>query len=295
MTHRMPVSLLLAAALGSGAAHAVVLHPDAPSQGSITNPGAAVMAQWGGGSAVAIAPNWFISTLHQGGSVASNVTFNGITYDVVEQVQVYDPARPGDGYASPDQTDLVLWRVDSFGGGPSTLASYTPIASTITDNTAVTIGGFGATRSGAAQTFAGAPEDGVGQGYAVAGGGSLLWGTNTIEESELAELFLNNDNTPDARGLVYRADFDGPNGTAEASVGNGDSGGGWFVFDGGWKLAGLSHGVDHPLRAIFDPAENLYAVSVAEYAGQINATIPEPATLMLLGSGVGVMIGWRRR
>ncbi len=287
----LPGLLITAGLTCAAPVSGVVLHPDRAQPAS--HPPAEVMTSWAGGSAVAISPNWFVSTRHQGGNVGNSVTFGGATFTVVESVALVDPPRDGlNGLATDPQSefpsDAVLWRVDG------TLPAWTPVATAhVTTGTRVTIGGFGRTRSGTARL-----DSQNRLGYDVtSSGGTLTWGANHIESRRVVEfLFNDGDSAVDARAMAYTADFDSPDGgdVAEATLAQGDSGGGWFINDGGdWKLVGLSNAVEHPDRAIF--GEVLYAVALPDYAGSIHATIPEPGTLILLASGVGVMAGWRRR
>ena len=111
---------------------------------------------------------------------------------------------------------------------------------------------------------------------------------------------------------VFAFDFDGPSGNGpvggstlgnaiETTLGGGDSGGPSFVFqDGGYKVAGVNTFVAQfiggPAPALFDSAGG--GMIVSTYADWITSqVVPEPSTLLLLGSslfGLGAY-AWRRR
>jgi len=96
----------------------------------------------------------------------------------------------------------------------------------------------------------------------------------------------------------------------EAALAEFDSGGGFFLLDGGvWKVAGINRGTEHAGRSIFranladpdvpdgrDGPDEIDAVRVSTYAAQIAAAVPEPSTAAaLLIAGAGLLARRRRR
>ena len=251
--------------------------------------------QWGGNAAaIAVAPNWVLTTRHQDPSAAPDrtVTFGGQSFTALasEPDSVVDLS-----------VDLRLVRiVDSAGidaNLTSTLQAYD--GPPLTQGAAITLGGFGPTR--------GEP---VSDGFDHAGeennSNGLRFGTNTFERFDI-------DEDPDSpfEGLVRLvADFD-PAGeddafASEATAGAGDSGGAWLVNDNGiLAIAGLSHGIstqeDDPATPIDESAgadaffgQFLVASDATEFASTIN-TIPEPATAALLAAALPLIARRRRR
>ena len=71
-----------------------------------------------------------------------------------------------------------------------------------------------------------------------------------------------------SNGLVLYCDFDGITGQSECQGANKDSGGGWFIKDGGtWKLAGINFGVDTYEYGPPNPNSNGFRAAIYSGAG----------------------------
>jgi hypothetical protein len=168
---------------------------------------------------VPIAPYFFITAKHIGGSVGTVFDFHGDLYTTIA-------AHP-----SPN-TDLQIWEVDHSKPFPS----YAPLATAAGDvGTTATIMGRG-TRRG--------PEvivDDVLRGWRWGASDDVQrWGRNEVEgvinggpsEGQLLYCNMNNPGLPD-----------------ECHLSTGDSGGGMFVLENGlWRLAGINYSVEGPYR-----------------------------------------------
>ena len=296
----------------AGPAGAVVFHP-ATDALTVPGPSPDVVGRWNANaSAVAIGPNHIVSTRHQLGGVGTQVVFGGTTYVVVQDTPILNNDLT--------QADLRVARIETLGGAPANLTAFTPVrAAPVTTVTDFTLGGFGRGRG----TPLSATLNGVyGYEWAAEGNTNLRFGRNTIETTGLA-IDDRNDADPsnDFFTAVLGGDFDGPGAgiTGEAMPALFDSGGGWFVeaSPGVWEVAALSRGVGrHPLN-IFEAPEppepfdrSLFAsradaslpapdpfdgVRLSTYATAINAAVPEPAGLALLGAAGALLAGRRRR
>ena len=256
-------------ALAVGPAAGVVLHP--PSGGGQEQvppgqrPSDAVVGRWDGtGSCVAIGPSRVLTTRHQHGEVGLTVEIDGVAYVVSR-------------YFSHPRADLRLAEL-TLGGAPANLSEYVePYRQSDEVSQVLVIGGYGLGRGQELQT------DGMTYAYQWAPGpnDTLRWGRNRV------------DGTSTAYGgyttKVLVADFDDVGGgghvTYEAALGDHDSGGGWFVNDGGqWKLAGLSRGVEHfgysQFRDEDDPTirdpDTIDAVRVSTYTDWLDYVLAGP-------------------
>jgi len=262
-------------------ASALVLHPGDDPPNLLSTPLDAVVGRWGNNaSAVAIAPNYVITTRHQdlpASGVGIHVVFGGTTY-VVAQIIV-----------EPSGADLRIARLETLGGDPANLTSYLGIYDQTDEVTqGVVLGGFGEGR--------GANIGGT--GYVWSGvEGTQRWGANTIDNS------FDNQKSGDYTNDILVADFDSDaiGVYAEATLAAGDSGGGWFINDGGvWKVAALNQGVEvedenNPNQAIFTPAEELSGVRLSSYSSFINANIPEPTSGLAMLTAFALCAMRRRR
>jgi len=263
------VLLIIAVLIINSPAVAMVMHPDGEPPASWSDkPSDNILGRWGNnGSCVAIAPNYVITTRHQGGGVGTTVVIGGNSYTVS---QVWN-------HASADI------RIAKLAG--ANLTEYAGLYSA-TDEVGkeIVLGGYGKGRgddltSGSGKVY----------GYSWAGDDNqtLRWGTNTIDASAIRSSWGFTSET-------LRADFDIlSNGTDyEAAPAEWDSGGGWFVkVDDQWLVVALNAYVEHEDETWFmnprgglDP-DMFWGIRVSAYSDWINSIIPEPATLLLLSIG----------
>ncbi|MFP4054409.1 MAG: dockerin type I domain-containing protein [Phycisphaerae bacterium] len=187
------------------------------------------VGRWGSkGGCVAIGPNHVVTTLHLGGGAGTSVTIAGKALKVAE---VFDD--PG--------ADLRIARIATAGGAPANLTKYAPLY-TGSDETSINtfaLGGRGKVRGEELVS------DGCTYGYLWQDNSSQVWGLNRVDT-----LFVTSYNGE----TIYRlqADFDGPDDCCklprEATIADGDSGGGWFgLVNDRYVLIGLSMGAtSHP-------------------------------------------------
>ena len=135
---------------------------------------------------------------------------------------------------------------------------------------------------------------------------AVRWGTNAL--SNFGNPSLTTGSVNDGFGVsttvktLFTAGVSG-----EAQAAPGDSGGGLFYKRGsGWELLGIlitTSRFDGQPSAIFPSAipkdsavygNETFAVNLPTYRSQIVATIPEPASVALLGAGA-CLLGIRRR
>ena len=232
------------------------------------------MVRWStNGSAVAIAPNYIVTTAHQGFPAGTGYVYvSGTAYKFTA----------ADVHQHP-QADLRVVKISKLTGGPANLSSYVSVFDPSTDGSEVgreiAIGGYGRA-AGSTLTS----TTGVAYGYSWASGGNttLRWGANRIDD-QIEGLRFSSKTTD-----VLVGDFD-PMGRygavqGEAAVAMYDSGGGWFInVDGQWKVAGLSAYVEHsgeswfqepsaPSRATGDSNK---AVQLSSYTSFIYSTFAE--------------------
>ncbi|MBB6430134.1 PEP-CTERM sorting domain-containing protein [Algisphaera agarilytica] len=256
---------------------------------------------WGNNAAaIAVASGWVLTTRHQDSTTNPpdrTVVIDGMSYtaDVDNQI-LFD--------SGGTTVDLRLVPLVDGSGNPAELTSFVEVYDgniSALGSTVTAITGFGPT-IGATDT------DGFDWAGTLDNGNALNAGQNRINGFDTID-------TGTFSGMsVLVADFDeagtpGLNGAVEfeSTVSIGDSGGGWFINDGGtWKLTGLTHAValdgdddqnagttndDFDAQAFF--GQTLFAVDLRDYATTINA-IPEPTSLALLGAG-GLLAMTRRR
>jgi hypothetical protein len=300
-----------------GVSRAVINHPAEDALiPTIPQPPGAVVGRWdvdgaANASAVAIAPNFVLTTRHQAsGTVGSIVQFGGTRYRVA---QIDDIGT----------ADLRVVRItQEFSAAPANLSAFTPLFTGDDDGSPalpVTFGGYGRFRG---TTLLDPSNDPYGYNWDLDGDNNLLpdnvnvlpvrFGRNLIEGSDSVT------SPYPFPSDVLLADFDGPGvGGAvpgESAISEFDSGGGWFVevAPGDWRAAALSLGVDHTganmgqpgMRSLFAefsdadvPAPDLLAgVRLSSYANEINAIVPEPSAVALLAlGGASITARWRRR
>lgn len=270
----------------------VVLHPGAGDPNLVDwvdRPANDVVGRWGeNASCVAIAPNYVLTTRHQGGGVGTAVEIGGVTY-TVESVWNH----PNRAHPTQPEYSVVDLRVAKLHS--ANLSEYVDLY-TDTDEPNhsgyMAVGGFGLGRRKDGELTSGGKVYGYSwQNRSVYKNFTQRWGTNIVTAAQ------NNMTSSNGSGTIkYNLDivfsaFDDPGDTVyEASVAEFDSGGGWFIDDGGeWKLAGITRGVEHAsiaqawFRESADPNEldpdTIYAMRVSSYAGWIVSKLDVCATV----------------
>jgi hypothetical protein len=259
-------------------AMAIILHPAGePTASDIPDPN--FVGRWWhsnnrgyNGSCVAIGRNLAITTAHQGidvdpNGIVSKVEIGGITYSIDQY------------WTTPDNTDLRIVRLRH-----ANLTQYADIYTVSKPNERETgkevmIGGYGKSRLATLYTES---DPNIPYGYTWTGtpDGILRFCSNEVD------IFYTQDNSDDS----LQADFDSLDESGatefEGTVAHVDSGGGWFIDKGGWKLAGLTWGVETfiPNQAQFlNPStrlpwftpERLFAWRVSDHENWIDGIIAD--------------------
>ena len=168
---------------------------------------------------VPIAPHFFITAKHFGGSVGDVFDFHGDSYLTIA---IHD---------SPT-TDLRIWEVNH--GKP--FPTYAPLSSGVADlGATVSIFGCGAQR-GSPVSVSGEPK-------------GWEWGTTNYLKRWGKNVVTGTMDGGSSYGELLHCDFDSPGIADECHLSVGDSGGGMFVLENGlWRLAGIHLSVDGPFR-----------------------------------------------
>lgn len=294
---------------------AVVFYDTGDSSHNITAPtGAFVDSGWqyegtyGSYLGTMIAPQYFITAQHfgtQGTTFTQSSIFSGgadVTYNIDTTV------NGGTGYWDIMGTDFRIFKVQEY------FSTYAPLyTGSLEVGMIMEINGRGGPRG--ADVLVGATLHGWEAGVA---DGVARWGSNTVSGVYSSAI-----------GDLLMASFSASGTTEEATLSNGDSGGGVFIKDGGiWKLAGVNYSIDGRFdtnnivgdgsdfdAALFDrgglyqgsdsfgwsftpdlPLDNpssMYASRVSTSADAIMAItmVPEPgsALLMMLALSLGLM------
>lgn len=267
------LTILAVAVLAVCPAFAVVTNDTATSEAAPS--GAYAGFDWdgifqaGAKTLTAVDSYWVLSSRHAPLSVGSTFAGNGTTYTVQEVITHSASADPN----HTANADLSLMRVDK-----ALPVYYELYAGSVTTNgpnrTEVLILGTGHAKG----TITDNPSGLDNYTYDDNTTRQRRWGTNEIDEAAT----YNNDFSGSHDG--FRADFVLGDTSYEAGTADHDSGGGWFIDDGGtWKLAAATWAIGGV--APNPPYESSYAVDLRTYDLWINQTVPEPATLGLLGVG----------
>ena len=189
------------------------VNTNAPS-GSLADSGWQYEGQWSDFLATPIAPKFFLTAQHVGGTIGQVFVWNGFTYHTV-------------AFFDEPNTDLRIWQV------AETFPSYAPLY-TKTDEVGKRCVVFGR---------------GTDRGPAVLVNKATRgweWGnTNNIER--WGENVITRVVTNSGVGPLLAADFDRKGIPNECGLSHNDSSGGMFIEDGTtWKLAGINYTVDGP-------------------------------------------------
>ena len=280
--------------------------------GNFANSGWQYEGMYGSYLGTMIAPQYFITAQHFG-TQGSTFTYSGIFSGGADVTYHINTAANGcTGYWDIAGTDLRIFKIQE------TFAAYAPIY-TGSSETGLTIEINGRGGARGPDVFVG----GVLHGWQDTDpDGTARWGTNTVSGIYSSAI-----------GDLLMASFSA-NGTAEeATLSNGDSGGGVFVNDGGiWKLAGVNYSIDGMFdtnnivgdgtdfnAALFDrgglyqgsdsfgwtlipdlPLDNpssMYASRISTSAASIMSitAVPEPQPALLVALAVAAGLLQRRR
>ncbi len=258
-------------------------HNTTAPTGAMTNSGWQYQGLWGAYLGTPIAPKYFITAAHVGGSVGEVFHFNGEDY-------------PAAAMFSDPNSDLRLWRI--CGTFPD-YASLYPRG----DEAAKPVVVFGRGTQRGAEVVV---SDGITttlKGWQWGLGDSVQrWGTNLVTAIAPSG----------SLGDFLMCNFDADGGADEAHLSTGDSGGGVFIQDGAiWKLAGINYSVDGPFNtgtngpgfnaAIFDQsgfypggagawalqtagASAFYATRISSRTSWINSVVQADAMPRLLSA-----------
>lgn len=299
----------------ASSSYAVINHPiDDANAPLIPRPADAVIGRWGtNASAVAVAPNYILTTRHQAGGVGTTVVFDGNSYKVAQEIIV-------------GTADLRIARITlPDGTTPANLSSFVPVYSgSDAAPLTFTMAGYGRGRGTTLTTTGGA----YGYQWNSDGNTNLRFGQNIIDGNDTDSGTILG-NVPVTTDVLF-ADFDGPGRptsiTSESILSEFDSGGGWFVENGpgNWQVAALSRAVGHVgdnadnpntinlpsnpdpqpgNQALFASFQNaatnvpdyMDGVRLSSYRDFINANIPEPASGSLIVASMGLLGAMRRR
>jgi hypothetical protein len=194
--------------------------------GSLTDSGWQFQGLWGGFLGTPIAPKYFITAAHVGGSVGDSLVLNGVPYATTA---VFDDS----------DTDLRIWRI--CGNFPGFAQLYT---NNVEVGKSLVVFGRGAQRGTPVTTtnLFGTNTNGWFWGPA---DGVVRWGENVVESVVDGDGLLGGAGI----GEVLQVAFDPPpnSGLSECHLSVGDSAGAVFIQDGSaWKLAGINFAVDGP-------------------------------------------------
>ncbi|MGI8964554.1 MAG: trypsin-like serine protease [Limisphaerales bacterium] len=233
----------------------------------------------GGATGVYLGNRWVLTANHVG---AGSILLAGTNYN---------PSGSSVRLKNSNNTDadLLLYRIL----GSPLLPTIKISSNTPANGSSVTMIGFGRNRDPQITRWDNnwlEITNGTREGYKWAPGNTMRWGQNTI----IGSTFLTNITINTA---VFETRFSASLNNAEGSTG--DSGGAAFFKNGlTWELAGIIDAIgtfsgqpaetsvyQYPVFLGID-GDRTYMADLAQYQGQIVATVPEPQTVTLFVSGI---------
>ena len=266
--------------------------------GPLAGSGWELQGSWVGFLGTPVAPNFFLTATHVGGTVGNSISVGGIPYTTTAK------------FDHPT-ADFTLWQIAGV------FPTYAPLY-TGSDEAGKSMVLFGRSSARGAEVNVTGASVGDLRGWLWgAGTEAQRWGENVVDTA----ILLGPGNGFLTASLTRGA------GVNEATVASGDSGGGVFIQDGGiWKLAGINFAVEAAFRtsaggstfnaAIFDAGglyfdfdgsgpnpfllvpdlagdqvPSMYASRVSTHAGWIESTtgVPEPRW-MAAATGCGLIL-----
>lgn len=231
------VAAIYALTMSSQMAQAMILHPDSePNLATWTDrPHTAITGRWGtNASCIAIAPNYIITTTHQGGGTSTPVVIDGVTYSIDK---IFDyPTIPNPADPNHVKVDLRLVKLKS-----ANLEHYADIYTMKNEKfvgSYAILTGFGLARDGELKT------NGITYGYKWQNRSTYKNYTQRYATNKIKDAVTNLNLPKPYKFEILIAYFDRPSNTIyEGTVAEFDSGGGWFIKSSGqWKLAALNWG-----------------------------------------------------
>ncbi|MES2921884.1 MAG: hypothetical protein V4819_10065 [Verrucomicrobiota bacterium] len=190
-----------------------------------------------------IAPYFYITAKHFGGSIGLVFNFHGDSYTTIGYYETvfsndvlvtrhYTISGFTETAATGTATDLRIWEVDHAKPFPT----YAPLSSGVAD--------LGAT----ATIFGGGAEQGDARSVGTEHKG-WQWGASNYRQRWGRNIVTGTVDGGEDYGELLYCDFDKPGIVDECHLSSGDSGGGLFVLESGlWRLAGINFSVSGPFR-----------------------------------------------
>ena len=209
-------------------------HNTTAPTGTLTNSGWESQGFWGNFLGTTVAPQYFITAEHVGGSVGNVFTFQGVDYWTSA---VFD---------DPD-SDLRIWRIN--GRFPLWTELYTK-----NDEVGKDVVVFGRGTQRGDEVTVSKPNGSTLKGWRWgAADGRQRWGQNQVGSIVTNGVGQIGGGTGIGVGELLELPFNAGAGADEAALSEGDSAAGVFIKDGSaWKLAGINYAVDGPYSMILD-------------------------------------------
>jgi hypothetical protein len=235
--------------------------------GALAGSGWQYQGEWGGFSGTAIAPHYFISAQHIGGSVGQVFQWNNLPFTTIN-------------YFDDPSSDLRIWQVQEA------FSNFAPLFSLGNEvGKSLVVIGRG-TQRGPAVVVTGAVHGWQPGQY----DGIQRWGQNVVA----------NTTSNKQGGDLLTATFDANAGPNEADLSEGDSGGAVFIQDGAtWKLAGINYAVDGNYND--SPTGAGFAADLFDYGGlytgqegawTYNLDLPTPQPGSFYATRISVRNDW---